>query len=229
MDEIDRIQRRYQERDADQLLSGFWTLANPVAVHLMQERERITLQGLKRTGLKIKEAVLLDVGCGQGQEFASFLRWGARSKNIFGVDVSAHRIEEARSLGIAQVNLISDTTLPFPSASFDLVIQNVVFSSIVEDSTRYALATEMLRVLRPSGWILWYDAARTNTRDPHFRDIPRVEIEKLLPGLRWNWHPLTTHLGLLRRINAIFGERGMRAFDLIGLYKTHWLGWGQKL
>lgn len=106
MSEIDRIQRRYRERDADQRLSGFWTLSNPVVVHLMQERERVALQGLARTGLQLADASLLDVGCGRGQEFASFIRWGARSQHMFGVDISEHRINEARALGLAQVELI---------------------------------------------------------------------------------------------------------------------------
>ena len=227
MSEIERIQRRYRERDADQRLSGFWKLSNPVAVHLMQERERAILLGLKRTGLQLEDASLLDVGCGRGQEFASFIRWGARSQHMFGVDVSEHRIKEARALGLAQVELITGTALPFSSASFDLVVQNVVFSSIIEDETRRALASEMLRVLRPGGWLLWYDAASSGARDKNFRDVPLIEVEALFPGLRWDWCRLTTHLGLLRRIHATFGERGMRAFDLLGLCKTHRLGWGQ--
>lgn len=229
MSEIDRIKHRYRVRDADPSLSGFWTLANPVVVHLMQERERVALQGLARTGLRLEDASLLDVGCGRGQEFASFIRWGARSQHMYGVDVSEHRVEEARTLGVAQVELISGTALPFPNASFDLVVQNVVFSSIIEDANRRALAREMLRVLRPGGWLLWYDAARTGTQDKHFRDVPQPEVQTLFPGLRWDWYRLTTHLGLLRRIHAIFGERGLRAFDLLGLCKTHRLGWGQML
>jgi SAM-dependent methyltransferase len=189
----------------------------------------MALQGLARTGLRLADASLLDVGCGRGQEFASFIRWGARSQHMFGVDVSEHRIDEARALGLAQVELIDGTALPFSNASFDLVVQNVVFSSIIEDGSRRALASEMLRVLRPGGWLLWYDAACSGARDKHFRDVPVTEVEALFPGLRWDWRRLTTHLGLLRRIHATFGERGMRDFDLLGLCKTHRLGWGQML
>ena len=38
VNELDRIQRRYQERDASASLTGYWTLRNPVVLHLAQER-----------------------------------------------------------------------------------------------------------------------------------------------------------------------------------------------
>lgn len=229
MSEIDRIQQHYQDRDANQSLSGFWSLANPVAVHLMQERERITLDGLHRSGLRLAEADLLDVGCGTGREFGTYLRWGATSQRMIGVDISEHRVELAKAQGCARIELISGTDLPFPTASFDLVIQNVVFSSIVDDTVRQALAQEMLRVLRPRGWLLWYDAARSGNRDEHFRDVPKAAVEALFPEIHWQWRQLTTHLGLLKRVNALFGSRGMQAIDLCRVCKTHLLGWGQKL
>jgi SAM-dependent methyltransferase len=228
MNELERTQARYEERDRSQALSGFWTLANPVVVHLMQERERAVLRGLHRSGLNLAQARVLDVGCGTGQEFASLLRWGARREALHGVEVSPHRAEAARSLGLGAVTLLDGHELPHADASFDLVVQNVVFSSIVEEATRVALAAEMLRVLRPEGWLLWYDAVWSGSRDPHFREVPLAEVLRLFPGLIWHWQGLTTHLGFLRRIHSVFGEGGMRAFDLLGLAKTHRLGWGRK-
>jgi ubiquinone/menaquinone biosynthesis C-methylase UbiE len=115
------------------------------------------------------------------------------------------------------------------SASFDFVIQSVVFSSIIDRTIQQALAHEMLRVLRPNGWLLWYDAARSGNRDEHFCDMPKASVEALFPGVCWEWHHLTTHLGLLKRVNMLFGSRGMQALDLFGICKTHLLGWGQKL
>lgn len=228
MSEIERIQRHYQNRDASLSLSGFWSLANPVAVHLMQERERIALRGLHQSDLRLAEADLLDVGCGLGREFGTYLRWGAMPQRMVGVDVSEHRVELAKAQTCARIELTSGTDLPFPTGSFDLVVQNVVFSSIVDDATRQALAREMLRVLRPTGWLLWYDAACSGNRDAHFRDVPKATVEALFPAIHWKWHKLTTHLGLLTRVNALLGSRGMQALDLLGICKTHLLGWGRK-
>lgn len=228
MSEIERIQRHYKNRDASSSLGEFWSLANPVAVHLMQERERIALRGLHQSNLRLAEADLLDVGCGLGREFGTYIRWGAGLDRMVGVDVSDHRVALAKAQTSAHIELISGTALPFPNERFDLVVQNVVFSSILDDATREALAREMLRVLRPAGWLLWYDAACSNNRDAHFRDVPRATVEALFPGIQWNWSKVTTHLGLLTRVNAVLGSSGMQALDLLGICKTHLLGWGRK-
>ncbi len=228
MDELERIRARYLERDGSTELSGFWTLDNPVVVHLIQERERTILRGMARTGIALSDCRLLDVGCGRGREFASYLRWGAMPHNLFGVDLSEQRVRDAQALGIGQVVLASGTALPLETGSFDVVVQNVVFSSIVDIVVKHAMANEMLRVLRPGGWILWYDAARSASRDVHFNSVPRAEIESLFPGVCWDWQRVTTHLGLIRRIHGALGERAMRAFDLLDLFKTHLLGWGRK-
>lgn len=228
MSEIDRIQARYRERDASAALSGFWTLRNPVVLHLAQERERRVLQALAAAGVALAGQRLLDVGCGAGQEFSAFLRWGADPDLMWGVDLSLERLAAARQRSTAALALASGAALPFPDASFDLVCQNVVFSSIVDAATRRATAAEMLRVLRPGGHLLWYDAARTRSRDPHFRPVPRAEVEALFPELRWHWQRLSSDLGVLRRVGAWLGEPGMRALDMLGAARTHLLGLGTR-
>ena len=86
---------------------------------------------------------------------------------------------------------------------------------------------EPRRVLRSGGWVLWYDAARTRGRDPHFRPVPRNEVESLFPGVRWHWQRLSSDLGLLRRVADVLGEPGMQALDATGLFRTHLLGLGR--
>lgn len=228
MNEIDRIQQRYRERDASADLTGFWTLRNPVALHLAQERERAVLRALTQAGLSLAGLRLLDVGCGLGVEFASYLRWGARIDDLVGVDLMHHRLLIARDRCGVALAQASGSRLPFADASFDIVCQNVVFSSIVDPDLRRAVASEMQRVLRPGGHVLWYDAARTRGRDPHFAPVPLQEVQALFPALDWHWQRLTGDLGVMRRLHAAFGEGAMRAFDLTGLMRSHLLGLGCK-
>lgn len=228
MDELDRIRQRYEERDATSALTGFWTLRNPIVLQLAQERERVVLRALSRAGLQLESLRLLDVGCGLGVEFPNYMRWGSRVGSLVGVDLMYHRLEIAQALTRVALVQASGDKLPFADESFDLVWQNVVFSSVVDSPLRGAIAREMLRVLKPGGHVLWYDAARTRGRDAHFRAVPRDEIEQLFRGLRWDWQRLTTDLGVIRRVHAAFGETAMRAFDLSGLFKTHLLGLGRK-
>ena len=228
MSELQRIRERYAERDGSAALSGFWSLANPVALHLAQERERAVQALLTRHGVDLRPAHVLDVGCGNGAEFAHWLRWGVHLDRLTGVELLAPRARQAYQAWGPRVVQASGAALPFADASFDLVAQNVVFSSITDDALRAAVAREMLRVLRPGGWLLWYDAARTRNRDLHFRDVPESELRALFPGLAFELRRLSTHLGLLRRVHAALGSRGMAALDLGGLFKTHLLALGRK-
>jgi ubiquinone/menaquinone biosynthesis C-methylase UbiE len=228
MDETERIQQRYRERDASAALTGFWTLRNPVVLHAMQERERVVLQALSRAGLDLAGLQLLDVGCGNGLEFANFARWGAHHERMTGVDLMHPRLLAARERSAVAVAQASGVALPFRDASFDLVCQNVVFSSIVDDAARRATAAEMLRVLRPGGHLLWYDAFRTRSTDPHFRAVPRAEVERLFPGVRWSFQTLTSDVGMAARLQRAFGTACLPLLDSVRLLRTHVLGLGQR-
>ncbi len=228
MSEIERIQQRYAVRDASSVFTNFWTLTNPVVLHLAQERERVALAMLAGQGVDLDQARILDVGCGAGGEFANWLRWGAPLQGLFGAELILPRAQAAQRAWGGRVVNASGAALPFADASFDVVAQNVVFSSIVDDTLRQQVAQEMLRVLRPGGWLFWYDAARTRNRDPHFRDLPASEVRALFPGVPLQLQRLTTHLGLLRRVHALLGARGMAALDITGLFKTHLLALGRK-
>ena len=228
MSEQDRIQARYRERDGSAQLSGFWTLANPVVLHLAQERERAVLAALARHGVNLAAARLLDVGCGAGGEFANYLRWGLPLAGLFGVDLTLPRLQAAQRAVGPRVAQASGAALPFAGGSFDVVAQNVVFSSIISSPMRQQVAQEMLRVLRPGGCLLWYDAACTRGSDPHFRNVPLDELQTLFPDLPFTVQKLTTDLGLLKRVHAAFGQRGLALMDLTGLFKTHLLAVGKK-
>lgn len=227
MPELDRIRARYAERDASAGLTGFWTLRNPVVLHLAQERERAALALLAAAGLSLAGLRVLDVGCGHGREFTNLLRWGASPEGMAGVDLMRPRLQAARAQSRALLAQASADALPFADASFDVVCQHVVFSSVVDDALKRRSAAEMLRVLKPGGHVLWYDIARQRSRDPQLRALPRAEVQSLLP-LDWRWRRLHVPLGLLRRVGAVAGEAGMLALTNLGLARTHLLGLGRK-
>lgn len=225
MAELERAAARYRERDASAALSGFWSLRHPAVLHVAQERERVALRLIAHAGLDLASLRVLDVGCGPGLELASLLRWGVRPEALFGIDLSRERLQAARGMAPAALACASATALPLADASFDLLLQNVVFSSIVEPAARRACAAEMRRVLRPGGWLLWYDAFRSRARDPHFRPVPRAEVQALFPDLAWTWRTLTSDIGIASRARRVPGA--MALLDASGLVRTHLLGLGR--
>jgi len=61
--------------------------------------------------------------------------------------------------------------LPFKDGSFDIVMQFTVFTSILDREVKKAVATEMLRVLKADGIILWYDYHMNNPKNPDVKGI----------------------------------------------------------
>lgn len=228
MEETERIQRRYKERDASAALTGFWSLGNPAVLHAAQERERRVLAALTAHAVDLRAMCVLDVGCGLGLEYPNYLRWGAEAANVVGIDLSHARLTHAAHRFGMPVVQASGAALPFADASFDLVAQNVVFSSIVDDTMRRATAAEMLRVLRPHGHVLWYDAFRSRGRDPHFRSVPRAEVCALFAGIDWSFATLTSDIGITVRAQRWLGGWSLPLLDTCRVLRTHLFGLGVK-
>ncbi len=151
----------------------------------MQALERDLLAMLRRSGLSdLSHVKILEVGCGTGQWMMECVKWGARPENIAGMDLLPARIAEAQRRCPAAMQLWcgSATHLDTPDGTFDLVLQLTVFSSILDVEMRRQVASEMCRVLKPGGHILWYDLRMDNPTNPDVRGISTREILQLFPG-----------------------------------------------
>ena len=89
---------------------------------------------------------LLDVASGPGYGAA---RAAARGADVVGVDVSAEMVALAAELHPAIDFRVADAgALPFPDASFDAVVSNLLMPHVADLP---AVAAELARVLRPGG------------------------------------------------------------------------------
>jgi ubiquinone/menaquinone biosynthesis C-methylase UbiE len=109
-------------------------------------------------------AVIVDVGCGDGAA-AQVAAQRNPGQHIVGVDWSAVAVRQARARGLRVVRAgVDGSSLPFASASADVVIMSEVIEHLVD--TDAALA-EAFRVLRSGGSLLlstpnlaaWYNRA----------------------------------------------------------------------
>jgi SAM-dependent methyltransferase len=146
----------------------------------------------------------LDVGCAGGGNTAVLrgLGW-----SVSGLEYSPTGAEIAASRGLAVVR--GDATrLPFPDATFDLVMATDVWEHIEDDR---AVADETVRVLRPGGRLLvavpcsmklWsgHDVALG-----HFRRYERDQLAALVTGAGlvvddlWSWNVLLRPVVRARR------------------------------
>src|SRR5712692_7919178 len=146
--ELSRVDSEYRRRDSGYVPADRYSRFNQAALLHAQSLERNLLALLKRHNFtSLHEKNILDVGCGSGGHLLHFLDYGALSTNLFGMDLMAHRIEQARQRHpTINWQVGSAHQLPYRDASFDLVMSFVVFSSILNESLRQLIADEMWRV-----------------------------------------------------------------------------------
>jgi len=154
-------------------------------LYIVQGLERCLLESIAECGFSsLEKSRILEIGCGSGHWLREFVKWGALPENVVGIDLLNDRVFEARRLcpkGV-EVHCGSATELLFSSASFDLVIQCTMFTSILDINVKKQIAGEMCRVLKPKGLILWYDYHVNNPRNPNVRGIKKREVHELFPN-----------------------------------------------
>jgi ubiquinone/menaquinone biosynthesis C-methylase UbiE len=181
--EITRIRSEYLRRRR-KIAPDFYSLRRPVNQFCRFQTIRACLHALVGEGmLPLTGRVVADIGCGTGSWLVECLQWGTESINLFGIDLDEERIVRARDR-LPQANLICGdaSRLPWPDNSFDLVTQFTLFTSILSQDMKQAIAREMLRVLRPGGISIWYDFRFDNPRNPNVRGIEADEIRSLFPS-----------------------------------------------
>jgi ubiquinone/menaquinone biosynthesis C-methylase UbiE len=220
--ELKRVEQAYARRRGHDR----YTFSDPAYLLAVQERERKLLRLLANHGYtSLENTKVLEIGCGTGAWLRDFVRWGARPENILGVDLLPARIAQARESCPAGVTLkCQDATgLDVPDNSFDLVLQSTVFTSIVNPEMKRLLAQEMLRVLRQSGMIIWYDFRMNNPRNPDVQGVSRNEIARLFPNRNISLQKLTLAPPLGRSVAPISSSL-YRALSCIKPLCTHYLG-----
>lgn len=126
-------------------------------------RERI----LRLARLQPGEAVL-DVGCGTGSLAIAAKRQAGAAGKVHGIDASpemlARAAKKARRAGMnVAFTQAPAQALPFPDASFDVVLTTVMLHHLPRPG-RAQCAREMRRVLKPGGRVLAVDFAASQEK-----------------------------------------------------------------
>ncbi len=121
-----------------------------------------------------------------------------------GVDLLPARIAAARraypQLEFQEANA---EHVDFPDASFDLVMASTVFSSILDASMAVHVASEIQRVLRPGGALLWYDFRYDNPANRDVRGIGARRVRVLFPQLDGTLQSVTVLPPVVRRLGPL--------------------------
>jgi ubiquinone/menaquinone biosynthesis C-methylase UbiE len=221
-----RIRKVYGERKNKASYAGLYSCFNPGHLFILQEREQRILKLLARYGCEdLRTKRLLEIGCGNGQWLREFIKWGAQPENVVGMDLLEDRVAEASRLcpSDTKIELGSAAELAFIDESFDLVLQATVFTSILDASLKRRIASEMMRVTKPEGLILWYDYHVNNPWNGDVRGLRRREIKELFPDCRIELSRVT----LAPPVTRLLAPYSYLACYLLGKIPalcTHYLG-----
>lgn len=224
MSEIDRIRERYarrREREAT------WDNLAPDTYLPMQEKERALIRWLGSCGIApLSERRLLDIGCGNGGDLLGLIRLGFEPANLVGCELLEHRADAARRRLPAALRIECGDALaaPLEDASFDIVMQSTVFTSLLDADFQQRLADRMWSLARPGGGILWFDFVYDNPSNPDVRGVPRRRIRELFPNGEMRCWRVTLAPPIARRVTrvapALYG-----ALDAFPFLRTHVLCW----
>jgi ubiquinone/menaquinone biosynthesis C-methylase UbiE len=179
-----------------------WDLRNRGFARLARDRDAAVQELLARS-LPGGAARLLDLGCGDGTLIGTVMqRWP--DVEATGVDLLAERIDDARrSVPDASFLVASADRLPLDPAAFDVVTAITLFSSIPSADMEQSAAAEIGRVLRPGGWLVWYDLRYDNPSNAEVHGVSSRRLGELFPGWHQEMRSITVVPPIARRLGPL--------------------------
>jgi ubiquinone/menaquinone biosynthesis C-methylase UbiE len=222
VEETSRIRKAYIKRQAEGKKEAL-ALFNDGDLFIYQQRERELIKLLKRLKSDLYSIKILEVGSGTGFILRELVKYGANPKNLYGVELLDFQLKESiiRAPHICCIRA-DGGTIPFKNESFDMVWQFTAFTSILNPDLKKQVAKEMMRVLNPGGFIIWYDFFYDNPSNPNVKGVKNKEIVSLFPNCTFNF-TLTTLAPPLARTIAPYSWLLCYLLEKIPILRTHYL------
>jgi SAM-dependent methyltransferase len=222
-DDLARLRHEYADRARRLAGNDVYSAFNRANLFAIQSRQRVTLDALRAHGIRSFSGLrIFEMGCGSGGVLREYRWLGADAANLFGIDLLPDRLRGARqSLPAAGLTNANGQFLPFPAASFDLVLQYTAISSILDTVLRREICAELLRVTRPGGLILSYDFW-LNPTNKQTLGLRPTEIRQSFPGCAIRFHKITLAPPIARRLVPRSWPLAL-LLESLGLFNSHYL------
>jgi phospholipid N-methyltransferase len=173
--------------------------------YIIKEREAFYLKCLANFPKSSSELKFLEVGAGLGLNIPFFEKCGIQTSNIYVNELLDDRIEALYET-LKTRNIFPGDALDLPFENeFDVVFQSTVFTSILSEPFRIALAKKMWQMLNDDGVVLWYDFVYNNPNNPDVRKASRGDVLKYFPQAKHiEFHSVTLAPPVGRRIGHAY-------------------------
>ncbi len=215
------IYRRYMN---ERIFGKKWSNKNIGNLIIHKEKLTISKQLLKKNEINLENNKILDVGCAGGDTVKILIELGAKEKNITGIDLRQDRLDAAKKIYPKANFLKMDAgNLKFSSGKFDFINIFTLFSSVNDLESRFKISNEIQRVLKPNGFILYYDLRYNNPANKDVVGIHRDELWLLFSRMKKNINTLTILPPLVRMLGS-YTQTLYKIFSKAPVLRTHYIG-----
>ncbi|NND73425.1 MAG: class I SAM-dependent methyltransferase [Ilumatobacter sp.] len=200
-----------------------WSLTNAGNDAILRQRVEQTTRFVDAQFLPRSPAVL---DFGSGGETTLCPRLGARTDGTIrrvGVDILLERLRAASGATASSLVCADGQSLPFENDTFDVAAVFTVFSSILDGDVRRRIAAELVRTLKPGGFVIWYDLRYRNPANRNLQPLSRRAVERLFPTLTPTWTSTTVLPPLARRLTPLH-RRCYAVASALPMLRSHLLG-----
>jgi SAM-dependent methyltransferase len=222
-DDLARLRHEYADRARRFAESDVYTVFNLANLFAVQSRQRAVVDTLRWHGLADLSGLrILEMGCGGGGVLVEYLGLGASPHKLYGIDLLPYRLPQTFfRLPASNLANADGASLPFPSSTFDLVLQYTAISSILDPNLRREICAELLRVARPGGLILSYDFW-LNPINKQTLGLRPSEIRQSFPGCEIRFRKITLAPPLARRLVSLSWMLA-HLLESLGIFNSHYL------
>lgn len=206
---------------------GRYSCLNPDVWLGIQERQRSIITILSRhTQIPLDQLRVLEIGCGVGANLLELIRLGFDPGKLIGNELLPERAAVARRNlpSVCEVIQGDAMAIEYSPASFDIVYQSTVFTSLLDTDFQQQLATRLWQWVRPGGGVLWYDFIYNNPTNPDVRGVPVRRVRELFPEAELFVKRVTLAPPISRRVCRIHPFT-YHLFNALPLLRTHVLCW----
>ena len=224
-----KIIKVYKNYDANKSFAEKWSSLNLGNKVIEQEKLDELKEILDESNLKLFDKQILDIGCAGGGTMRLSLKLGAKEKNIHGIDIREERVVEAKENFInSNISVMDARKLNYPDEYFDIIIIFTLLSSILSTKYRIQISKEINRLLKPNGYVLYYDFRYGNPFNRNVRKVSYQDIEQIFPKMNKKLRLIT----LLPPFARILKGPAIKLYPYLSkfsLLKTHYLGLFKKI